>query len=228
MNAARCFCDHLFRRRIIRVEHALLTGAEEFCLCFAVFLHGLMEVQMILRQIGKRPDLKANSLHPVQCQRVGGYLHHHMRASGIAHPRQKSLQGKALRRGALRLEFFAADHVPDGPDEAHLCTAAGFKHFLHKAGDGGLAVGTGHADHLHGVRRVPVPVGAEPCQCRPCRGHLHPWRRFRHGVFAEHRRRAALKRHRNKTVAVRGVAGNRDKQVARPGRTRIVAHTADF
>ena len=65
-------------------------------------------------------------------------------------------------------------------------------------------------------------------QRRACRSRLHPGHALRHVVLTEHRRRAAGNGRRDIFVSVRGIAGDRDEEVARPRRAGVVAHAGDF
>ena len=60
------FLHHTARTRVIKIEHALFTAVKEHCLGFAVFLHRLVKIKMILRQIRERTDGKADTVNAVQ------------------------------------------------------------------------------------------------------------------------------------------------------------------
>ena len=115
---------------------------------------------MILGQIGEDAHRVADAIHPVQRQRVGGDLHHHMGAARIPHPGKELLDLKGLRRGPLRGEHLAADHVLVGADQAHLGPRRLLQNRLEQVGGGGLAVGAGDGHHGHIVRRMAEVVGA--------------------------------------------------------------------
>ena len=68
---------------------------KEYGLGPGVVLHGSMEVQMILCQIGKGGSLEVDAPHPVQSQGMGGDLHHHIPAPCRSHPGQQALEGKS-------------------------------------------------------------------------------------------------------------------------------------
>ncbi len=53
---------------VIPVYHSPVTPAEQFRLGGAVFIHGLVKVQMILRQVGKGRHVKVDAPHPFQAQ----------------------------------------------------------------------------------------------------------------------------------------------------------------
>ena len=71
------------RPRIVGVYHAGDAVSEQDSLGVAVVFHGLMEIQMILSQIGKDTHIVPHAVDPVQIQSVGGRLHHHMGAACI-------------------------------------------------------------------------------------------------------------------------------------------------
>ena len=81
-----------FAGRLVRVEHRGLIGLipirqvfEEEALGIPVGLHGLMEIQMVLRNVGKHRRVELNAGHPFQGQGVGGYFHHHILAAPFLH-----------------------------------------------------------------------------------------------------------------------------------------------
>ena len=70
-----------------------------------------------------------------------------MGAARVQHLPEELLELVTLRRGALRVDEFRADHVAVGAHQAHLYARAGLQQMLHQIGGGGLAVGAGDGDH---------------------------------------------------------------------------------
>ena len=210
--------------RVVRIEHTRPAKPEQAGLGGPVGLHGLMEIEVVLRQVRERTDRERDTVHAVQRQRMGRDLHHHMRAARIEHLPQQALQGKALGRRALRGEDGVANAVFDRADEADLRAERLLEHMLDKAGHGRLAVRPRHADHAQALRRMAEPVAAELRQRRARIAHAHPRRVLRHVVLAQHTGRAARKGGGNEAVAVRDIARNGGKQLAGRGRAGIIAH----
>lgn len=65
LDGARRVEQHLFTRRIVHIDDALVTDGEQEGLGLPVFLHGLVEIQMVLRQVGKRAGREMDAVHTV-------------------------------------------------------------------------------------------------------------------------------------------------------------------
>ena len=212
------------RVAVVGVDNRLVTAAEQLGFRVAVGIHGFMEVQMVLRQVGKSGNSKVNTAHTLQCQGMAGNLHHHMGAVTLPHPGEQGLQIKAFRGSALGGNHFLPDHVRHGADQPHLGPQRLFQHLLEKQGRRRLAVGAGNADHGHGSGRIAVEIAAQQGQRQPVGCHQNvrnrPFRRFRgdyrHGTF--------FQRHGNKAVAVGGKAGHRHEQAARLRLPGVIAN----
>ena len=183
---------------------------------------------MILGQVGKQAHGVRHAVHAVQIQRVGGDFHHHVGAAGVAHLREEPLQLKGFRRGALRGDHFPADHVLIGADEAHFGAQRLLQHEFQQIGAGGLAVGAGDAHHGHGVCRVAEEVGAQHRQRAAGVFHLHVGRAVLGRTLAHHGRSARGGGFGDKVMAVHGVAGHGNEQVARADCAGIVADVPDL
>ncbi len=211
------------RPGIVGVDHAGLTVPEQQRLGAAVLLHGTVEVQVVLGEVGKHAHLIAHAVHPVQGQGMGGDLHHHMGAARVPHPGEEPLELKGLRRGSLRGKGLLADHVLIGADEARLGPRRLLQNGFEQVGGGGLAVGAGDPHHGHVLRGMAEEVGPH-CRQRPA-GIRHldigdvPLRR----LLAQHRRRAGLHGLFDEIVPVCGEAGHGYKQSAGPHRPGVIA-----
>ena len=213
--AARRAAHHLLRVAVVGVEHTLTAAREEHLLGRAVGVHGFMKIQMILREIGKCADGKVDAVHAVQIQRVGGDLHDHMRAARVAHLRKQRLQVVALRGGVFARQRLFADLVADRADQADPRAERVFQQCFEQIGHGRLAVGSGHADDTHGLRRLTKAVRAEARQCGARGGHADPRRSLRHLLLTDHGGSAAPDRVRNESVAVCNIARDGDEEVTR-------------
>ena len=212
------------RIAVVGVDDRPVTAAEQLRFRIAVGVHGFVEIQMILRQVGKGGHIKANTADALQGDGVAGNLHHHMGAARIPHPGKQSLQVETFRGGALGGDHFLPDHVRHGTDEAHLSPLCFFQHLLEKQRGGCLAVGAGDTDHRHGRGGVSVKIAAQQRQRQPVGFHQDvgdlPLRLFR----GNHCRRAFFQCHGDETVTVGGKAANGHKQAARFRFTGIVTN----
>ena len=223
---ALCVREHLLRRSIIQIDNALLADGEQQRLCLAILLHGLVEIEVILRQIGERAYRKRNAVYAVKHQGVRGNLHDHMRAACVSHAGKQCVQLVGFRRGALGFDHFITDEVLVGADQADLVPCV-LKHVLDEVGRGGLAVGAGHTEHDHALCRMTEAVCRNLSQRDT--GILHndcgdALRR----LLADNGCRALLHRLGDVLVAVGRVAADGYKQVARLYRAGVVTHFLDL
>ena len=203
--------DGLCHHFIVDVEDAEAGPVEEQRLGLPVGLHGLVEIQVILGQIGKGRHRKGNAVHPVQEQGVGGNLHHHMGASGLGHLREQPLELKALRGGALRGDHLIADHVLDRADQTHLRAQSLLQHGFQQVGHRGLAVGAGDAQNGHFLRRVAEPIRSQHSQRDPGIRDADVGDIDLRLPLAEHAGRAPLHGHGDEPVSVSSVADDGHK-----------------
>ena len=132
---------------IVQVKYRCTTLVKQQALGLPVGLHGFVEVQMILSQIGEDTSPKGDAVQTMKHQGVGGGLHHHMAASGIRHFPQQLLYLPGLRGGAVGRQSLLADHILVGTDEADFRPQHPLQHGFQQIGGGGLAVGTGDSQH---------------------------------------------------------------------------------
>ena len=104
------------RIAVVRIDHRQAAAAEQLGLGLAVGVHGLVEVQMIFRQVGKGGDVKPDTADALQGNGMAGNLHHHVGASGVPHSGEQRLQFKAFRGGSLGGNDLLTDHVGHGAD----------------------------------------------------------------------------------------------------------------
>ena len=170
---------------------------------------------MVFRQVGKGRHLKMDAAHPVQGQRMGGNLHHHMGTAGIAHSGKQRLQLKAFGGGALCGDHFIAHQIFHGADETHFGAQRLFQNMLQQQGHRCLAVGAGYPNHGHGFGRMAVEVCADHSKGIAVIFHQNIGNiGFR--LFCTHHNGCALFHgHGNKPVAVGRKAGDGDEQASR-------------
>ena len=175
--------------RVVRIEHTRPAKPEQAGLGGPVGLHGLMEIEVVLRQVRERTDRERDAVHAVQRQRMGRDLHHHMRAARIEHLPQQALQGKALGRRALRRDDGVADAVFDRADEADLRA----EHLLEQRADPG-----GHNAHdaEQQQRGECADRRAQPRNVRPDEQRVHRLDSRARGQPQQHETHAAEQRER--------------------------------
>ena len=75
---------------------------------------------MILGEVGKNANGKADAVYPMLHQRMGGDLHYRIGAAGLCHLRKQPLQLQGIRRGALRRKSLLFHEILHRADEAGL------------------------------------------------------------------------------------------------------------
>ena len=93
--------EHDVRPIVVRVDDAGVTLRKQLRLGRGIRLHGLVKVQMILRQVREDAHPEADALHAVQHERVRRHLHDRVRAAGVDHSAQELLQLIGVGRGVL-------------------------------------------------------------------------------------------------------------------------------
>ena len=214
--------------RVVGVVHADVAAIEQDGLGVAVGLHGAVEVQMVLTEIGEDAHGEAHAVDPVQHQRVGGDLHDHVGAAGVGHLAEQPLQLEGLRRGALRGERLPADHVLDGADEAHLGAGLLLENALDEVGGGGLAAGAGNADHGHLPGGVIEPAAGDDRQRAAGILHNHIGNLTFRCTLAYNAHGPLVPGHGDKSVTVRLRASDGHEQAAGLGLAGVVADVGDI
>ena len=128
-------------------EHASL-GRE-------VGLHRLVEVEVVLREIGEDPAREADPGRTPELQGVGGHLHRAGAVARVEHSPKRRLEVDRLGRRALHLLLHSPDHAFDRSEQA-AAPAACLEQVADQEGGGGLAVRAGDADHFELRGRIPV------------------------------------------------------------------------
>ena len=227
-NGALCLFQHPVGIAVINVHNCLAAALEEHCLGIAVCIHGLVEIQMVFRQIGKCCHVKLHAAHAVQRQRMGRHFHHHMGATSIPHPGKQALQFEAFGGRTLGRDMLITDHVSHGAYKAHLGVQRLFQHLLQQQGDGSLAVGTGDTDEGHALSRRTVIIDANKGQRQTVRLHQHIGNIHQRFLCRHHNRRALGHGHGDETVAVRGKACNGHKQATGLHLPGVIGNIRDF
>ena len=221
--------QHELTCRIVQIGHAGLALMEQQRLGIPICFHGLVEIQMILRQIGERTDGKFDAVYAIQHQRMRRYLHDDMGTARIAHLCEQLVQFKRFRRGALGRQNLIANHVLVGADKAD-CVTLCLKNGLEQIRRCGLAVGAGDADHGHAVRRMVKIVGCHLCQRAAGRIYAdirHRNAALRH-MFEHNCACAQLNRLADVLVTIGLIAGDCHKDVTVLYLTGIIFQLANF
>ena len=163
---------------VVDVHHAHIAALEQLSLPAAVLLKGLVlaGANMIRRKVGEHAHIVVHARHTVHHQTLTGHFHQCGVAAGIQKLPEGLLQLVAFRGGVGGV--LVASHIVDavGADHAYLA-ACGLQHAFDHVGGGGLALGTGDADHGHLTGRVTEEVGAHQCHGIAAALHLdhgHP------------------------------------------------------
>ena len=213
---------------VVGIIDAGVAPAEQLRLRVAVVFHGLVEIQVVLGQIGEHAHGVVDAVDPVQRQGMGGDLHNNVGAAGIPHAGKQALELEGLRRGALGGHHLAADHVLVGADEAHLGACRLLQNGLEQIGGGGLAVGAGDTHHGHGVGGVAIEVGAQHGQGPAAVFRAHPGNALFRSALTQHRRRAGRDGLGDEVVSVHGKAGHGHEQVSGLGGAGVIADAGNF
>ena len=182
---------------------------------------------MVLTEVGEDTHGEAYAIDAIQRQGVGGDLHDHVGTAGVGHPAEQLLQLEGLRRGALRVEDFAADHVLNGADQAHLGTGLLLQNALDEVGGGGLAAGAGDADHGHLAGGVIEPVAGDHRQSAAGVLHNYVGNVAVGCMLADNTGRAFFAGHGDEAVAIGLGAGDSHEQPALRRLAGVVADVGD-
>ena len=213
---------------VIQVHHCRITAAEQLRLGVAVMLHGLVEVQMILRQIGEGRHIKVNTTHPIQCDRMRGNFHNCITAAGIPHLRKQALQLEAFGGRAIGGDHQISNAVFHGADQACLTAGDCFQHLLEQPGHRGLAVGTGDTDDGHSLRGMMEEIAADQRQRQPVIFNQDIRNLLFRLLCGDHHRCAFFHSHGNKAVAIGSKTGNRHKNATGRHLAGIINYLCDL
>ncbi len=195
--------DHRVCGREIREEQALGP---------VVLLHRLVEIEMVLGEVGEDGRGEMDRIGAVERQRVGGDLHHARLVAGVEHLGERALEIDRLRRRAQDLMLNAPDHALHRPQQPGLA-AGGLEQRTHQERRRGLAVGPGDADGLEARGRISVEASRDRRHRGPHRLHLH---------LGDARGSAAARRQARPPLGPRRPSQNR----ARPACSRARRRTA--
>ena len=218
--------EHERRALIVRIYAAHAALGENFLFCRGVFVHRPVQVEVILRKVREHRHVKHDPRHALKRQRMGRYLHYHMRAARVRHLAEELVQLVALRRRVLRVQELVAYHVAVSPYEADLRVKLRFEQVFHYVGRAGFSARAGEAYHLHFRRWVTEELAARHCKPEAAVGCLHIRRSVRRDILAQHHGRAILHRLGNIAVSVCLKALYRDEQIARTRKARVIADPA--
>ncbi len=157
--------QHVFCGRVVGTADGVMAQGEELLLEAVVFLVGLVFVaaDVVGRNVGEDAAAERNAVHPVPFDAERGHFHNDRFHAVVRHFPQEFLGLIGLRRRVDRGRFFVPPLGARRADEAGL--AAGVvQHGPHNIGNGGLALGAGHADDLEVAGRVPEQVVGHECQ----------------------------------------------------------------
>ena len=121
---------------------------KECLLGIAIVLKGLMVIQMITRQIGEDTSGKGESTYAMLCHTVAAHLHEGIFATFVGHAAQEIIECDGIGSGTFCGDGLSVNIVAYGTAQATLVTHAA-EDMIEDGGNGGLAIGTGHAYELH-------------------------------------------------------------------------------
>jgi hypothetical protein len=107
-----------------------------------------MEVEVVLREIGERPDPEGTAVHAPELEGVARHLHHDRVHALLEHRGEETLQFRGLRRGQCARLPDTRDAGLDRADQPHRMTV-GHQGRLGQIAGGGLARRTGDAYERH-------------------------------------------------------------------------------
>ena len=224
--AAGCAAAHEVRPCVVKIEAAEGAHTEQLSFRCGVLLHRPVEIEMILREICIECNVKMYSSHALKRQRVGGHLHHDMRAARIRHMAEELVQLVALRRRVLGVQKLVAYHVPVRADKADLRVKLALEHVLYQVARAGLSAGSGDADHRHLRGGIAEEVAADYRKTIARIGYQDIGYIAGRLLLAEDHRRAVFNGLRDEFVPVGLKAAYCDEHIPFFRLARIIAHAA--
>ena len=125
-----------------------------------VVIEIVVEIQVVLGQVGKPGDVEHDGVDTPQDQRVAGNLHHAGSGTALAHDREQCVQLRRLRRGPHTGKHFVADPGLDGSDQPG-DSPGGSQPGLHEVRRRRLAIGAGDPEHEQVAGGVAVDLSRE-------------------------------------------------------------------
>ena len=145
---------------IIRIDDCLVTDVEQHPLRLIVVLHGLVVVEVILRQIREHCNLEMCRTDALLHEPERADLHHDRIAARIRHFAVEGEQVEGHGCCVVGVDDLVTDLVLDRTDQPDLMPVFR-ENILNDRGNGRFTVGAGHADEAHLPLRMPEPCRAE-------------------------------------------------------------------
>ena len=206
--------------RVIDVDHRVLRrGREQTALGGEVVLHRLVEVEMVLGQIGEDRRREMDRIGAVELEGVGRDLHGTRHVARGQHRRERLLEIDGFRRCPLHVVLDAADHALDRAQEPGR-PAGGLEQRPDQERRRGLAVRAGDSDGLEASRGVAVEPRRRRGHSRADAGDPDLGDAQSQWALDHERRGTPGDRLPGVVVAVAGEARNTEEQ--RPGRDGAV------
>ena len=192
-----------------------------------VALHGGVEVEVVLGQVGEDRSGEAHAGRAAQLQSVRGDLHRAGALAAIEHRAEVSLQVDRLGGGAGDGTLGPADEGRDGAQQPARASR-GLQQRAHEEGGGRLAVGAGYADDVQLGSRVAEEARGDRPHRSARGGDEHLGHAESQRTLDDERGRPRLHGRGGEVVAVAAQA--RDTEEQRPGRdpTAVVGQALDL
>ena len=198
---------------------------EEARLGFGVALHGLVEVQVIAREVRERGHLEVECIGPMHREAMTGHLEHQVRRPIVERLPSEARDVVAFRGGVKRWALATRAHEPCRSYQCGLARCA-FDRLLQEIRRRRLAVGTRNPNGVQGAGRLAVhELGGAP------KSHARVWYRNLRNVMSQrllghHGNGAARQCILDEADAVVGLSRHRNEQISARHLTRVVLHTA--
>ena len=223
---------------VVAVEDHLLwavfpAGREQFrkktFLGLEVIFHRMVVVEMILRQVGKNPQIKCAIVYPPQVDGVRRDLRHDVRDAMVGHLPENPLHFEGFRCGVRCGEKPSVVSVVHRSQDAD-GTAGRLENRLQQIGDRGLSVRSDHGDQAEPGGRVSVEIFPESSECVTAvpdpDGCNAGW--GQKILFVENETCAPGQRIVDEFMTVGPETGNGYKEIVRFALPRVVADRADI
>ena len=208
---------------VVQVHHRhALVALEQPALGGEVALHVLVEVEVILRQVGEDPAGEVDALRAPELQRVGGDLHGAGAVARVEHAAECGLEVDRLGRGALHRLVAPAHDGLHGAEQSGLHPGR-LEQRAHQERRRRLAVRAGHAHHDQVARGIAVEARGHGGHRRPHVGHDHLRHPEPQRPLADQRNGAPLDRRRRRSRAHR--RGTRARKKRAPPERRSHSNT---
>ena len=129
----------------------------------AVVGHGLVVIQVVVGQIGEDATGEMQPCNTVLRHTVRAHLHEGIFAARIDHLLQQGVQLNRVGRSVCRRDDFTVDDVLNRREQPAVVARFG-EEPVQQSGDGGLAVGAGHAHQFQLLRGISEEIGSPDAQ----------------------------------------------------------------